>query len=93
MSVLSYTMELAEQAARANGGRLHRHRGGYWTPSKNPNSPSTMEHYGTSTIDGLVRRGLAYYSDHRRGRSGEFPVEMTLIDSTTPKGESNDVQI
>lgn len=36
------------------------------------------EHYGTSTINGLVDRGIAVYTAFKEGRNGKFPIEVTF---------------
>lgn len=65
---LTSTMKQAVKYAKQHGGKIQRKPGGYWGP------------FGTTTIDGLVRRGAAVYSDHRKNSRGEFPVEITLVD-------------
>lgn len=63
---------------------VYRHPGGYWSGPGNPGS--FMSLFGTSTISSLVGRGLADYTRWQHGKSGDFPVRLTLrpgvIDTT-----------
>lgn len=73
---LTTTMKMAAEYARQHGGKLHRHPGGFWA------GPEYKSHYatsfGTSTVDGMVKRGAAEYTAWKEGRNGRFPVEVTL---------------
>lgn len=73
---LSETMQRAIGFAAAHGGTLHRQPGGFWSPR----AGTDLGYYGTSTIEALVKRGLAEYTVWREGRNGRFPVEMRLTD-------------
>lgn len=72
------------------GGKLVRHAGGYWTVAGAPKS-ATIGHpfdwwVGTSTIEGLVRRGELEYTDWRDGRNGRFPIEVTRSHTSAERG-------
>lgn len=69
------------------GGRLVRHQGGYWTL---PGAVKTavIGHpfdwwVGTSTVEGLVRRGELEYVDWRDGRDGRFPIAVAIPSSSS----------
>ena len=72
---LTPTMHHARVYARKHGGKLYRYPGGYWAK---PNWQQSEHSFGTLTIEGLVSRGVAEYSDWREGRNGRFPVEVTV---------------
>ena len=73
---LSPEMQLAFDAAKANGGKLIRFPGGFWyghaAPKLNDRS------FGTTTANALVRRGFANWSAWQKNARGEFPIELTL---------------
>lgn len=66
------------------GGKIVRHQGGYWTApgpvSWNGGRPEGW-YLGTSTVDGLVRRGELEYTEHREGRGGRFPIAAQAVAS------------
>jgi hypothetical protein len=72
---LSATMQAAFNYAVANGNRILRFPGGYW--AREGWQPHELS-FGTTTIDALVFRGVAQYTDFQEGRSGRFPVEITI---------------
>lgn len=78
---LSFVMQTAVKFARLqSGGKLYRHPGGFWSHQdfrKHPNIH--YAHWGTPTIEALVRRGVAKYTASQNGRNGEFPTEATII--------------
>lgn len=74
MSELSATMRAALDHASKNGG-LVRSPGGYWGPRAPCGCPLT---FGTSTINALVSRGLAEYTEWKDGRNGSFPIRMAV---------------
>jgi hypothetical protein len=55
---------------REGDGSIYRHPGGYW------GAPLFKLHgsFGTSTIEGLVKRGILVYVEWQEGRSGRFPI-------------------
>ncbi len=83
MKTLTRTMKRAIRSASTNGskprGKLIRYPGGFWYPD-GPGQHS----YSTATVQALVRRGLAEYTQWKDGRNGRFPIEMTL---TIPDNE------
>jgi hypothetical protein len=56
-----------------NGGKVKRFPGGFWGSGKNGGW------FGTSTVQALVFRGMAEYSDWKVGRGGRFPIEAKLM--------------
>lgn len=79
MTDLSPQMQRAVEHANERIGRLHRHPGGYW----NNNPDSVYPHgtcFGNSTIEALVKRGAAVYIEHRRGKYGDFPITLSVVD-------------
>ena len=59
---------------RAEAGCIYRHPGGYWGSA----NFKLYESFGTSTVEGLVRRGVAEYTEWQEGRNGRFPIRATL---------------
>jgi hypothetical protein len=79
---LSPEMKMTLAYMQSNGGRLFRWPGGFW--AKDEYQLRSNIYFGTSTIQALVRRGLAEYvgyKEHKRG--GEFPVEVVLCGQIT----------
>lgn len=79
---LSPRMQAAFNHMQQNGGKLKRFPGGYWARegwSWSNRGPS----FGTSTIEALVSRDVAYYSDWKDGRGGQFPVEVKICDKAS----------
>jgi hypothetical protein len=67
---LSPTMQDAVAYAKKRGGKILRRPGGYWG-----------EHpwFGTTTIQALISRGVAEYSQWQERKSGgRFPIEVTI---------------
>jgi hypothetical protein len=56
------------------GDKFTRYPGGYWC---GPDF-DTARAVGTSTVAGLVQRGLAVYDEFQDGRNGRFPVTALL---------------
>ncbi|MCG7877211.1 MAG: hypothetical protein N0C90_12885 [Candidatus Thiodiazotropha endolucinida] len=83
---LTQTMQQAVDFARAHDNKLTRHPGGIWSGKEHPDLvgidcyslDDTYLRFRTTTIQGLVSRGAAEYSDWKEGPSGRFPVEVTL---------------
>jgi hypothetical protein len=65
-----------------HGGEIVRHAGGYWTYPGAVKSAAFSHPFdwwiGTSTVDGLVRRGELVYTEHRDGRNGRFPIRAAI---------------
>lgn len=74
MSDLSPTMQSAIYYARKHGNKIVRYPGGFWART---GWDSQAPWFGTSTINALVDRGVAEFTEWKEGRS-RFPVEVTL---------------
>lgn len=62
-------------------GQVRRQPGGYWRPIREDEEPCVARafpSFGTTTVSALVRRGLAYYMEWKRGRHGKFPICASL---------------
>lgn len=76
--MLSDTMRQALVYMGRYENRLERHPGGYWAAHEWANT--STPYWNTSTVEALVTRGLAYYSAHKHGKHGDFPIEVTLTE-------------
>jgi len=76
---LSATMVACIDCAQEAGGELVRYQGGYWA-DRGGGHPMTnrREFHSTPTVQALVTRGYAEYSEHRDGRNEAFPIAMRL---------------
>jgi hypothetical protein len=81
---LSPTMRQAADFAAAHGGVLVRLPGGFWQRETSLQWDAQGQSFGTKTVEALVRRGVADYTEWRDGRNGRFPVRMTLRGETNP---------
>jgi len=80
---MSQTMLEAYEYAKANGGIIARHQGGFW--AKAEGWDRNQKFFGTTTIIALVRREMAVFSKWQpRKLGGEFPIEITLVDNREP---------
>lgn len=89
MADLSPTMQRAVDYAAKHGGVLARFPGGFWresTWSQWSTAQAYHHHFGTPTIEALVKRGAAEYTEWQEGRNGRFPVKVALRSSTVPAG-------
>ena len=77
--LLTTTMQDAYRYALANGGTLTRFPGGWQQPVRWMGADATGPAFGTSTIEGLVRRNHAVYTKWQEGRRGTFPVEVMMV--------------
>lgn len=85
MPELSPTMRSAINYARNFNNKIVRYPGGYWARE---NWSGSSEHYfGTTTIQALVSRGLAEYTQWQEGKS-RFPIEITLTELALANKES-----
>lgn len=85
---LSATMVACIDMALENGGELVRYQGGYWAPrGAHPRATHTPSH-GTPTVEGLVRRGQAEYTEWHNGKFKVFPVAMRLTPQATAEPEA-----
>jgi len=75
---ISEEMQRALAYAELQGGRLHRHPGGFWGHADWFGMVGRW--FGASTISSLVNRGLAQYTKWQRGKRGSFPIEVTRIE-------------
>lgn len=79
MSDLSPTMREALDYASKHGGQLERFPGGYWCePGRTQWDVNPHVSFSTSTVNALVSRGLAEYTEWKDGRNGRFPIRMTV---------------
>lgn len=77
MAELSTTMRAAIDYAQRNGGKLIRYPGGFWAPEGWRQGHGN--HFGASTIQALVSRGIAEYTGWQdRSSGGRFPIEVTV---------------
>lgn len=79
---LTAPMQRALAAMRQHGA-LHRYPGGFWA---RPDWDWRGESFGTSTIEAVVTRGHAAYTEWKDGRHGRFPITVSL------QGTSNEDQ-
>lgn len=82
---LTATMAIALGDIIDRGGKIVRHQGGYWTEPGAVMSGTICHPFdwwlGTSTVEGLVRRGELTYTEHREGRNGSFPIAASVTRS------------
>lgn len=74
---LSPEMQRCLDFVRANDGQIHRHPGGFWA-ARAFDVRSGAEHFGTTTVEALVSRGVLVYSQWKENRAGRFPTQATL---------------
>jgi hypothetical protein len=81
VSALSATMLDAVRYATEHKA-LCRYPGGFWQA---PGGYQVWaQHFGTATVEALVKRGVAAYTEWRDGRNGRFPVRCELV---APNGD------
>ncbi|MDF2434757.1 MAG: hypothetical protein JWP44_4388 [Mucilaginibacter sp.] len=71
---LSPRMSALVEFMKAGDGSVYRHPGGHWRRSKTWDGDS----FGASSVEALVKRGVAEYTDWQEGRNGRFPIRATL---------------
>lgn len=73
---LSPVMQACVDFMRGQGGYLYRHPGGFWGAM----AFRLHESFGTSTVEALVRRGVAEYVHWRESERGgrRFPITASL---------------
>ncbi len=85
-SEISATMAIALGTALEHGGTLVRYAGGYWAPagSLRDHNGVPLEHFGSTTIAGLVARGRMQFSLYRERRRHPkpFPIEAKVIEES-----------
>lgn len=79
---LSHEMKNCITFARSGNGKLYRQPGGFW--KKEEFEPYGIS-YGTPTIEALVKRGLAEYTEWKDGRRGRFPVVVEIKENICSK--------
>lgn len=85
MKPLSATMVACLDDAQENGGELVRYQGGYWADRAGGHPLTNRRAYhGATTVQALVARGYAEYSEHRLGSAGrEFPIAMRVKEQSS----------
>ena len=79
MSELSATMRDALDYAGKHGGQLERFPGGYWCePGRTQWDINPHVSFSSGTVNALVSRGLAEYTEWKDGRNGSFPIRMVV---------------
>lgn len=56
-------------------GAIERIPGGFWVQ---PGTSATYPSFGTTTVEALVKRGAAKYTDWKENRNGRFPIKAEL---------------
>lgn len=77
-NALSATMQQALAFATKHGGELVRLPGGFWCKPGANQWTMGQTYFGTKTVEALVSRGAAEYSEWQEGRSGKFPVRLRV---------------
>lgn len=81
---LSDAMKAAIALAEQNGGKLYRHRGGFWSGA-DWTLHSGKPHANATTVTALVNRKVVVYSDwkHATRKNGSrgtpFPIMVELV--------------
>jgi hypothetical protein len=70
-------MQAAVDLAQANGGKLLRYKGGFWSRA-GWLGKDVDKWFSTLTIRALVDRGVAVESDFRESGGSKFCVEITI---------------
>ena len=79
-SALSATMLDAVKHANKHGGSLVRYPGGFWC--RDGLRDRAYPWWGTPTVQALVNRGVAEYSEWKETAHSRFPVRATMKGST-----------
>jgi hypothetical protein len=64
--------------AKLHGGFLKRYPGGYWGNGKIASNGVPLLWFGTGTIQALVSRGYAAYTDLRTNKNGSYHAGVKL---------------
>lgn len=75
---LSATMVSCLDLALEHDGVLVRYQGGYWAPRGRIHPKLGGESYGSKTVEALVTRGVAEFTEWKDGRASRWPVAMKL---------------
>lgn len=70
---VSRSMQQLITSMQTHGNTVERFPGGFWRCE-----PNGGYSFGTSTVEALITRGIAEYSEWKDGRSGRFPIKATL---------------
>lgn len=73
---ISPTMQELIRYMTENDGKIERHPGGFWA-RKGWTGVSEIN-YGTTSVQALVSRGLADYTDWKENRGERFPIQAML---------------
>lgn len=73
---LSPEMARAVAFASGHGWKIVRHPGGFWGAADFVQHKSPW--FSTTTIQALVRRGAAEYTQWKTNLNGRFPIEATI---------------
>lgn len=74
---LSPEMQAAVEYAKAHDGKIVRYPGGFWAKGGVWNRSERW--FGTTTIEALVARGVAEYTDWQYRKDGSrFPTQITV---------------
>lgn len=78
---LSPTMNECLAFANKHNDELVRYPGGYWAErnAEIGHDKAPVYYFGTGTVQALVNRGAAQYTEHKKGRMGEFPVAIKVV--------------
>ena len=74
---LSPAMMAAWDYAIIRGGKIVRHPGGFWARAEWTGRDEVS--FGTTTIEALVSRGAARYTQWKENRNGRFPIEAEMV--------------
>lgn len=77
---LTATMVACIDDMREAGGEFVRYQGGYWAARNGPRACDGIPrpNYGSSTVQAIIDRGEATYTEWRDGRNGRFPIAIKL---------------
>jgi hypothetical protein len=76
---LSPEMRAVLEFMAQNGGKIHRHAGGYWWRERLDGMG-----FGSTTIRALETRGHIRYTGWKDGRGGRFPILAELVPTGVP---------
>ena len=81
-TALSPEMQRCLDFVRRHGDQIYRHPGAFWAQKEW--QPYTGEHFGTPTVEALVKRQYLAYDLWQAGRYGKFPIKATLTEKGYP---------
>ena len=73
------TKTMIELVEYMRDATLYRHPGGFWT--RQSNWDIYARSYGTPSVQALVLRGIAEYTEWKDGKANRFPVQARLVQS------------